>query len=121
MVRDQFRLDKDSKWKRHIGAVVTLLVISFYYNRLSVLQLKDISVDKDQISNSKGKVIAQFLLNGEFSLSFIHPASFPNRLTCSLLCVWSNFYGTAIYLHIRFNVKVHIYGRNCFSVGNFPK
>ena len=85
MVRDEFRLVKNSKWKSHIGAVVTLLIIAFYYNRLNVLQLKDMSVDKDP--NSKGNVIAQIFLYGEYSLNFIHPASFPNRLTSSLLCV----------------------------------
>ena len=87
MVRDEFRLDKNSKWKTHIGAVVTLLIIAFYCKRLNVLQLKDIPVDRDQLSNSKDNVIAQIRLYGEYSLSFIHPASFPNRLTCSLLCV----------------------------------
>ena len=85
MVRDKFRLDKDSKWKQHIGAVVTLVIIAFYYNRLNVLQLKDISIDRDQIS--KEGVVAQYTLYGEYSLRFINPASFPNTLTCSLLCL----------------------------------
>ena len=86
MVRDEFRLDKDSKWKTHIGALVTLLLILFYYNRLNVLQIKNLSKDINQVSNSKGTIIAQFSLSGQYSVNIVNPASFPNQLTCSFLC-----------------------------------
>ena len=86
MVRDQFRHEKNSKWKTHIGAMVQFFVLFVYFYRLKIFYLENLFQEEDHRINSGETAIAKFTFYGNYSLNLINPTLFGNNFSCPVLC-----------------------------------